>query len=522
MSDNPLATEHTNKFLVVDDARSMRSYVKAILGAFNAEITEAENGEEALKLIASQQFDLIFLDVNMPGISGLEVCQRVRKELGFVTVPIFIMTAMESREVVEQAFAAGATDYINKTYSQHELIVRTRAILDRRNSERELYLAKKEAELANRSKSDFIINMSHELRTPLNAIIGFSELLENDEQSPLLPGQREQLRHVTAAGWHLLDLINDILDLAKIESGKIAIKLDSVNAGALIEECVQLNQAHASKLGIGIELKLPPGMQWYLRADRTRLKQVLLNLLSNAIKYNKNGGQVFLAVETQPDKKIRLRVSDSGPGIPPEKIQLLFQPFSRLGAEKGSIEGHGVGLALTKRLVELMGGNIGVESVVGQGSSFWVEFPTMAPDNIKAASGKDDDVNVLDARLAALPARKIVYIEDNFVNQLLVSKILEKFVHIELRCADSGEDGLIMIEEDKPDLLLLDMQLPGISGLEVLAQLKGKDGMPVISFSADAMPDDVQAAKEGGAIAYLTKPLNAVIFKRTLLDVLSV
>jgi len=518
--ENIKQTQQVSRFLVVDDSESMRAFAHAILSSFDAEISEAVNGEDALQLIKQHQFDAIFLDVNMPGISGLEVCEKVRKELGFTKVPIVIMTALDSSEVIAQAFAAGATDYINKAYIQHEMMVRTRAILARRNAEYELYLAKKEAEFANRAKSEFITNMSHELRTPLNAIIGFSELLENDKLSPLKEGQRELVGHIVTAGWHLLELINDILDLTKVESGKVAIELSNVNVGELIEDCILLNKSHADKQGIVIEPRLIKSTSWAVRADPTRIKQVLVNLLSNAIKYNREAGSVSLLQELRPDGKVRILVSDTGNGIPQSKMNLLFQPFSRLGAEKGKVEGHGVGLALSKRLVELMGGGLGVDSVEGQGSTFWIEFSEVLAAQPKLEVDKEMDNSQLDATLREFPARKMLYIEDNFVNQLLVTKMLGKFPQLEVRCADSGEDGLEMLAEFAPDLLLLDMQLPGICGLEVLQELKGKVSFPVLSFSANAMQEDVQAALDAGAVGYLTKPLNSVVFKRTLLGVL--
>jgi PAS domain S-box-containing protein len=350
-----------------------------------------------------------------------------------------------------------------------------------------LIAARDEAERANRAKSEFLSRMSHELRTPLNAILGFGQLLQRDTAEPLAPGQQGRVEQILQGGRHLLALVNEVLDLARIESGTLPLALAAVQGRVLAQECLGLVAPMARERGVtlvGPEGDAPP-----LRADPMRLRQVLLNLLSNAIKHGRSGGRVTLR-QAAAEGGVRIEVQDDGPGLDGDQQQRLFQVFERLDADRHAVEGAGLGLALSRSLVERMQGRIGVTSAPGQGSSFWIELP-----------------------LAEAPRpgpRRVLYIEDNEVNQLLMQGMLGDRADLRLEMAGRPEIGLQMAAAEPPDLVLLDIQLPGMSGFEVLEAMRRQPALarvPVIAVSANAMPQDLARAQAAGFDAYLTKPL---------------
>lgn len=495
------------KFLIVDDQRSFRIYVKTLLDEFNAEFSEAASGEEAINLIAAQKFDLVLLDINMPGISGLETCARIRNELGFNLLPIIIITSMDTKETVPLAFASGATDYVSKTLGQFELIPRVRAIMGRHHAEHEMYRARKEAEVANQAKSNFLTSMSHELRTPLNAILGFGQLLESDPDNPLSPVQRESIEYICKAGWHLLALINEILDLSKIEAGRIDLSIRPENLGEIIDECISMIRPLAEKRDIRlVNRSLQETV--LVKTDRTRLKQVLMNLLNNAVKYNRERGYITILAEKRDEGRVRISVTDTGQGLSPDEVGSLFQSFNRLGAEKTEIEGTGVGLVISKKLVELMGGSIGVESLHGTGSTFWIELDASC-------------VAVQERRLAPInvpqkpekPTRRftVLYVEDNPVNLRLVAQMLARRGDASMLSAHEGRLGIDLALAHRPDIILLDIGLPGMDGYEILRELKSHDetrDIPCLAISAHAIPQDIEKGLDAGFSAYLTKPVD--------------
>jgi PAS domain S-box-containing protein len=395
----------------------------------------------------------------------------------------------------------------------------TRDLTERRQVETELTNAKAVAEKANLAKSNFLSSMSHELRTPLNAILGFAQLLEVGSPPPTA-AQIVRLHQIIKAGWYLLELINEILDLAVIESGKLSLSREPVSLIDVMRECQAMIESQAQKRGIHINF-LPFDNTWFANADRTRVKQVLINLLSNAIKYNREHGTVEVKCTASTPERIRISIKDSGAGLPPEKLVQLFQPFNRLGQETGTEEGTGIGLVVTKQLVELMGGTIGVESTVGVGSEFWIELIRDVTSQLAAG-------NTMPAELAPqaqgnAARRTLLYVEDNPANLMLVEQIIEGHPHLRMLSARDGNLGIALARAHLPDVILMDINLPGISGIEALNILREDPAtthIPVVALSANAMFRDIERGLEAGFFRYLTKPIKVNEFMNALDDAL--
>ncbi|MBE9525503.1 MAG: response regulator [Proteobacteria bacterium] len=381
--------------------------------------------------------------------------------------------------------------------------------------EKLLILEKSQADEASQAKSEFLSGMSHELRTPMNAILGFAQILEYDEK--LNDDQKDSVHEIIYAGQHLLKLINGVLDLAKIESGHIDLFVETIELSTLLDECFTLLMPMVKKQQISISHVDIEG--YSVHADRTRLKQVFINLLSNAIKYNRQQGQVEVRIRELNNKNIiRITVSDTGKGIEKTRLNELFQPFNRLDADTSEIEGTGVGLAITRNLVELMGGQIGVESQLNSGSHFWIELPHHSIDNIKEIH--EVEINSVDSPITNAGKQHIIlYIEDNQANLKLVDQIMAKQEYIKLISADNAESGLDLARAFLPELILLDINLSKMNGYELLsefqADIKLKD-IPVIAVTANAMILDVEQGKAAGFSDYLTKPLNIEKFISTV------
>ena len=377
--------------------------------------------------------------------------------------------------------------------------------------------AREAAEAANRAKSDFLSRMSHELRTPLNAMLGFAQLLEIDRRHPLTPIQRPWVGQIQQAGWHLLEMINDVLDLSRIESGNLRLESTSLDLAEIVQATIALVASDAERRGIRISEELAPGTSAVL-GDATRVKQILTNLLSNAVKYNIDNGRVHVASRLAAPDMVEISVTDTGMGMTPGQMEELFRPFNRLGRERTALKGTGIGLVISRRLAEVMGGSIRVKSVPDEGSSFILKLPkAVDPDTVRS---------MLD-EFESLPAeyhRRIVhYIEDNETNVEVMRGILAQRAQVQLEVSMTGAEGLAAVSAKLPHLILLDMHLPDLSGLELLACLKADPltaAIPVVVVSADATAQQIDAALDAGAVRYLTKPVAVNELLATIDDLL--
>ena len=432
----------------------------------------------------------------------------------------------------------GALEYSNQALAREaderaraqEEVMRLNERLEGRVQERtrqleaineELALAMEAANSANAAKSAFLSSMSHELRTPLNAILGFAQILTSESLPTTVPQKREFANHILKSGRHLLTLINEILDLAKVESGTVALSMEPVALDDILAECRDMVEPMGRPRKI--RMLFPDATGAVVLADRTRLKQVLLNLLSNAVKYNRDLGAVVLDCTAQGPNRVRLSVQDTGLGLRADQIAALFQPFNRLGQENGSEEGTGIGLVVTRRLVELMGGAIGVSSSVGVGSLFWIELALTEPVPSVLPSGA---VLPLERREAGAHAinHTLLYVEDNPANLRLVQEIVGFRPDLRLLSAHDAHLGIEMAKAHRPDLILMDLNLPGMSGTDALAELRRDprtSHIPVLALTANAMPRDVDKGLRAGFYRYLTKPINIEEFNDAIASTLA-
>ncbi|HVB49803.1 MAG TPA: ATP-binding protein [Burkholderiales bacterium] len=462
-----------------------------------------------------------------------EVTQRARElslELGTPIEPGFEALAFKASHGIEDSYAL---TYIRKDGSRFPALVSVTALRGdrgdiigylligtdnsvRKRVESERNEAMVAAENANRAKTDFLSGMSHELRTPLNAILGFAQLMESGSPPPT-PTQQRNLDQILKAGWYLLELINEILDLALIESGTVTLSREPVSLAEVMLECRAMIEPQAQRRGIGMtfpRFEIP----CFVNADRTRVKQVLINLLFNAVKYNRPRGTVVVECTPCLQDSIRIGVRDSGPGLTPTQLAHLFQPFNRLGREAGAEEGTGIGLVVTKRLVELMGGAIGADSTVGVGSEFWIELgltsaPLLAVHDVARAA------QVQPQRPKGASACTLLYVEDNPANLELVEQLVARRPDLRLLSAADGNLGVDMARSCLPEVILMDINLPGLSGIEAMQILRADPStahIPIIALSANAVPRDIEKGLQAGFFSYLTKPIKVDRFMDAL------
>lgn len=370
----------------------------------------------------------------------------------------------------------------------------------------ELQSARQVADKANRAKSEFLSSMSHELRSPLNSILGFAQLLESGSPAPTL-AQKGRIDHILQAGWYLLELINEILDLSLIESGKLSLSMESLSLADVFLACQNMIQPLADQNGIHVSFAQFDS-PCFVRADRTRLTQLMVNLLSNAVKYNGAGGMVEVSFSSVAARRLRVCVRDSGKGLSEEKLGQLFQPFNRLGQEATAIEGTGIGLVVCKRLVEMMQGSIGVDSTVGVGSVFWIELNLAVAAQLPAMAGEAPAPQQA-PRQREGRRHTVLYIEDDQANRELVKELVARRPDWYLLSAPDGLQGVALARSEQPDVILTDIHLPGISGLQVrriLLEDPATRHIPMLAISANAMPGDIEKGLAAGFLSYLTKP----------------
>ena len=452
--------------------------------------------------------------------------QSLSLELSATITPGFEALAFKASRGIEDSYDL---TYICKDGSRFPAVVSITALRDdydviigylligadnsvRKQIEDELNRAKAVAEKANLAKSDFLSSMSHELRSPLNAILGFAQLMESDPV-PQTATQKESTGQILQAGWYLLDLINEILDLALIESGKLLLSQESMSLDEVLIDCQAMIEPQAQKHGITMNF-YNLNEACFIHADRTRVKQILINLLSNAIKYNHAGGTVVVDCAVKSSERVRISVTDTGPGLSPEKLTQLFQPFNRLGQENSGEEGTGIGLVMTKRLVELMGGVIGVQSTIGKGSVFWVELMRAEEPMLEEVQG-DAQKNTPSLAAHNAEIRTLLYVEDNPANLRLVEQLVLRRPNMRLLSAGDATLGIKLAREQQPEVILMDINLPGISGIRALAILRDDpvtQHIPVVAISANAMPHDIRKGLEAGFFRYLTKPIKVDAF----------
>jgi PAS domain S-box-containing protein len=467
-----------------------------LIGApFRSCFTEPQRAEEAITRVLRES-----------KVTNYELTALARD--GKQTVVSFNATTFHDRDRQLQGVFAAARDVTERKHFEHAL----------QESNVELQTAREAAEKANRAKSEFLSSMSHELRTPLNAVLGFAQLMASEVPPPAARQQRS-IDQILKGGWYLLRLINEILDLAMIESGKVTMSQESMSMTDVLQDCQGMIEPQATRRGITMTFPKFDKV-FYVHADRTRVKQVMINLLSNAIKYNASGGSVIVQCVDSGADRVRVCVKDTGTGLSADQLAQLFQPFNRLGQQDGGEEGTGIGLVVTKQLVELMGGTIGVESAVGVGTVFWVEF---AGASIPVLENVEEVVLERRAPMPREPGDQptLLYVEDNPANLALVEQLIARRGDVKLLTAINAPLGIELARAYLPDVILMDINLPGMSGygaLKVLHDDPLTAHIPVLALSANAVPRDIEKGLEAGFFRYLTKPIRV----REFMDALDV
>jgi len=462
---------------------------------------------------------------NEPGLNFLNIWDRnvgsILPEL--FNDPLGNLSATNPKQRVE--YSKGGKSYIHSmvlTEGGEHVNVYSVEVTELKKTEADLIRAKESAEKADQAKSEFLARMSHELRTPMNAVLGFAQLLEMDHPKNLTDIQKDHVGNILLAGNHLLELINEVLDLAYIESKALRLSIETVDIIPIVDNVVSISKPLADEKGISLEYKEIPKGNCYVEADLLRFKQVVLNLISNAIKYNVANGTVIVSYEKQANGQMRLGIRDEGHGIPEDKRENLFKPFQRFDLDAERIEGTGIGLTIAKQLIEFMGGSIGFESIVGEGSYFYIDIPVSDTPSMPTQTETGTSVNQV--VMADGNKKRVLYIEDIPANVALVEKILLiSRAYIEVISASNALDGIKIAQTQDIDLILMDIHLPGMDGLTAFQELQTMDKtktIPVVALTADALEIDMKKAMDMGFDAYLTKPITISEFLKLVDSIL--
>jgi len=467
-----------------------------LIGApFKSCFTEPQRAEEAITRVLREG-----------KVTNYELTALARD--GKKTVVSFNATTFHDRDRKLQGVFAAARDVTERKHFEHAL----------QETNLELVAAREAAEKANRAKSEFLSSMSHELRTPLNAVLGFAQLMGSEVPAPE-PSQQRSIDQILKGGWYLLRLINEVLDLSMIEAGKVTMSQESMSINDVLQDCKGMIEPQATKRGIAMRFPELDNVL-YVHADRTRIKQVMINLLSNAIKYNGAGGSVTVECAGSGEDRVRISVRDTGAGLAADQLAQLFQPFNRLGQDDGGEEGTGIGLVVTKQLVELMGGQIGVDSVVNQGTVFWVEFAASAPPALLLDNVDEESLGRRPLATTELDEQPtLLYVEDNPANLALVEQLIARRGDLKLLTAIDAHLGIELARAYLPDVILMDINLPGMSGYGALKRLHDDPvtaHIPVLALSANAVPRDIEKGLEAGFFRYLTKPIRVHEFMNAI------
>jgi signal transduction histidine kinase len=550
----------TSRILIVEDSRTQAERLRLLLLREGYEVRVALNGRQGLASADPDRTDLIISDITMPEMDGYAFCRAVKSSEATRRIPFILLTARSSPADIITGLECGADNFIPKPYEDAGLLQRVRRIFEQlehrkrgvldmevhltlggrrisvtadrqqimellfstfedvsRNHDalaranRQLEQARAQAERANRAKSEFLSRMSHELRTPLNAIMGFGQLLE---MASLGPREQDSAHRIVTAGRHLLNLINDVLDVGRIEAGEFAFSAEPVRVGDVLNEAVGLLRPLAAERGV--EVSGQDTCHLHVRADRHRLRQVLLNLLSNAIKYNRPQGTVSVACWEASEGRLRIEVADTGVGIARENLDRLFVPFDRIGAERDpAVEGTGLGLVLSRRLIEAMGGTLGVDTRAGCGSTFWIELPAAERPIPELGTEPAPAPHLARPPEGSRRPMTLLCIEDDHSNLALVERILVHRPETTLLAVREGLPGLDLARRHRPDVILLDLNLPDISGEKVLVQLRATPEtrrIPTIVVTADASVAQLRRLQAMQVSGYLTKPFSVPRF----------